>query len=101
MIRTVVAVAAGALLAASCGAAGGGKAALVQKCVKEDGQSEKICQCMADKMEKSVDKDVFRAMIMEAEGKTEEAQKLLQSLPMEKQMSVMGAFSAFECLGQS
>lgn len=89
-------VAAVALLATACGAAGG-KGTLVAKCVKE-GQSQKQCDCMIGKIEKAVDKDVFRAMVMEAEGKVEESQKLLQSLPMEKQMSAMGALSAMECL---
>jgi hypothetical protein len=90
-------VAAIALLATACGAAGGGKGAIVAKCIK-DGESQKVCQCMADKVEKAVDKDVFRAMVMEAEGKVEESQKLLESLPMEKQMTAMGALSALECM---
>jgi hypothetical protein len=98
MIRMVVGVAAAALLAAACGAAGGGKGVLVAQCVKE-GQPQKQCQCMADKVEKAVDKDVFRAMVLEAEGKVEESEKLMASLPMEKQMTAMGALSAIECMG--
>jgi hypothetical protein len=97
MIRMVMGVAAVALLATACGA-GGGKAAIVAKCVKEDGQSQKVCQCMADKVEKAVDKDVFRAIVLEAEGKVEESEKLMASLPMEKQMTAMGALSAIECM---
>jgi hypothetical protein len=89
--------AAGALLAA-CGASGG-KAAFVAKCVKDDGQSQQVCQCMADKIEKSVDKDVFRVMTLEAEGKIEEAQKLQQTLSLEKQMGALGGVAAaMECI---
>jgi hypothetical protein len=98
----VAGVAAIALLATACGAAGGGKGAIVAKCVKDDGMTQKQCQCMADKLEKNVDKDVFRAIVLEAEGKTAESEKLMNSLSMEKQMTAMtAAFSAMECLGVS
>jgi hypothetical protein len=95
-MKKILAMAAIALLAAACGDSGG-KGAMVSKCVKQ-GQSQKTCECIVDKTEKNVDKDVFRAMMLDAEGKTEESQKLMQSLPAEKQMSAMGALSALECV---
>jgi hypothetical protein len=40
--------------------------------------------------------------VLEAEGKTAESEKLMNSLSMEKQMTAMtAAFSAMECLGVS
>ncbi|HVY87773.1 MAG TPA: hypothetical protein VG942_02840 [Hyphomonadaceae bacterium] len=94
-MKKILVVTAIALLAAACG--DNGKTAMVNKCVKE-GQSQKVCDCIVAKMEKSVDKDVFRAMTLDAEGKTEESEKLMKSLPAEKQMSAMGALSALECV---
>src|SRR5262249_28046674 len=78
-MKKILAMTAIALLAAACGDAGG-KSAMVSKCVKQ-GQTQKTCECIVDKTEKNVDKDVFRAMMLDAEGKTEESQKLMQSLP--------------------
>ena len=94
-MKRILAVTALALLATACGDVGG-KSALVSKCVKE-GQTQKVCDCIVDKVEKSVDKDVFRALVLDAQGKSAESEKLMQSLPAEKQMSALGAFSALEC----
>ncbi len=91
MIRIVTTAAAAALLAAACGAAaGGGKGALVAECV-EGGEEKKTCECVANELEKNADKDAFRAMTLEAQGKTEEAEKIISALPMDKQISVATA----------
>lgn len=90
MFRIMTTAAAAALLATACGAAGGGKAALVAECV-EGGEERKTCECVATELEKNADKDAFRAMTLEAQGKTEEAEKIISALPMDKQISVATA----------
>jgi Ni2+-binding GTPase involved in maturation of urease and hydrogenase len=89
MMKLVVAVAA-VLMVASCGAAGGGKAALVKSCVK-GGETKKTCDCVATELQKNADKDVFRAMVLQSEGKDAEAEKIMNALPMEKQFSAASA----------
>jgi hypothetical protein len=83
--KLILAVCAAASLAA-CGAAGGGKSAMVTKCV-DGGEDRKVCTCVADEMEKTLDKEIFQAMLLEAEGKSEEAQKIMSALPLGKQLS--------------
>lgn len=91
MIRIMTTAIAAALLATACGAAaGGGKAALVDACV-DGGEDKKTCECVANELEKNADKDAFRAMTLEAQGKTEEAEKIISGLPMDKQISVATA----------
>jgi hypothetical protein len=90
MIRIVMTAAAAALLASACNAAAGGKGALVAECV-EGGEEKKTCECVANELEKNADKDAFRAMTLEAQGKTEEAEKIISALPMDKQISVATA----------
>jgi hypothetical protein len=90
MIRIVMTAAAAALLASACDASAGGKGALVADCV-ENGEEKQTCECVANELEKNADKDAFRAMTLEAEGKTEEAEKIISALPMDKQISVATA----------
>ena len=78
--------AAAALLASACGAAGGDKTAFVNG-VKE-GEDKKTCDCVATEFEKSIDKDAFHAMALQAQGKTEEADKIMNALPMDKQIAM-------------
>lgn len=78
-----------AVTLAACGAAGG-KAQLAAACKKE-GTDAKVCDCMATEMEKNMDKKVFAAMVQGASGKEEEAQKMLQGLTMEQQMTAATA----------
>ena len=87
MIRILTGTAAAVLLASACGAAGGDKAAFVSGCVKE-GESQKTCDCVATEFEKSIDKDAFHAMALQAQGKTEEADKIMNALPMDKQIAM-------------
>lgn len=94
MFRIVMGAAAAALLASACSAAGGDKTAFVNGCVKE-GEKKETCECVATEFEKSIDKDAFHAMALQAQGKTEEADKIMNALPMDKQIAmatvVMGA----------
>lgn len=79
--------AAAALLASACGAAGGDKAAFVNGCVKE-GEKKETCECVATEFEKSIDKDAFHALALQAQGKAEEADKIMSALPMDKQIAM-------------
>lgn len=83
--RLILALCAAASLAACGAAGGGGKSAMVSKCV-EGGEDRKVCTCVADEMEKTLDKEIFQAMLLEAEGKSEEAQKIMSALPLGKQL---------------
>ncbi len=87
-MRVLFLAMAGAIVLAGCSlAGGGGKATLVSRCVK-DGNDKKACQCMADNAEKTLDKEVFAAMVLGAEGKDEEAQAAISKLPLEKQFTM-------------
>lgn len=90
MIRIVMAAGAAALFASACSAAAGDKAALIESCKKE-GESAKTCECVAGEFEKNLDKDAFHAMALAASGKEEEADKIMNALPMDKQMQMATA----------
>ena len=90
MIRMVLAAGAAALVVSACSAAGGDKAALMASCKKE-GESDKTCSCVANEFEKTLDKQAFHAMALSAQGKNEEADKIMNALPMEKQMQMATA----------
>jgi hypothetical protein len=91
MIRIVMAAAAAAALASACSAAGGGdKAAIIAACTK-DGENKTNCECVANEFEKTLDKDAFHAMALGAQGKEEEADKIMNALPMDKQMQMATA----------
>jgi hypothetical protein len=89
-MRVVILAVAAAGLALSGCSGGGGKAALVEACMKDD-QEKKTCECMADEFEQTLDKDVFNAMVLGAQGKEAEAEKIMNELPMEKQFSIAPA----------
>jgi hypothetical protein len=90
MIRIVMVAAAAAAFASACSAAGGDKAAIVAACTKE-GESQKNCECVATEFEKNLDKEAFHAMALGAQGKEEEADKIMNALPMDKQMAMATA----------
>jgi hypothetical protein len=86
-----VMVSLGALALAGCG---GGKAAMVKSCV-DDGTDRKTCDCIASELERKLDKDVFDAMVLGAQGRDEAAKAAMDKLPIEKQFSIAtGAMSA-------
>jgi hypothetical protein len=82
--KTILAIGV-ALFMAACGAAPNAKSAMIKKCV-EGGETEAICTCVATEMETTLEPEIFKAMTLEAEGKSEEAQKIMQSLPLGKQL---------------
>lgn len=87
MIRFVMAAGVALTTLAACGAAGGGdKQVLVNACVKE-GEPREQCECIAAAMEKHMDKDLLHAAALEAQGKTEEAQKIAEKVGPDKAMA--------------
>jgi len=85
-----MAVTAAAVLASACGAVGGDKQAFVDGCVK-GGDDKKTCECVGTEFEKTIDKQAFHAMALQAAGKTEEADKIINALPLDKQMAMATA----------
>ena len=100
MYRIVMAAVAATMLASACSVAGGDKAAFIAGCVKE-GDDKKTCECAGNEFEKALDKDAFHAMALQAQGKSEEADKIMNALPMDKQIAMataaMGAM--MKCAG--
>lgn len=99
----LMAVVAAGLTVSGCDAiglgGGGDKAELVKACVA-DGEEQKTCDCVADELEKTVDKDAFKAMVLGAQGKDAEAEAIMEGLSMEKQFSVAtGAMGAMAKCG--
>lgn len=78
-------VAASILALAACG---GGKAAMVKSCV-DDGTNQKTCECIATELEEKLDKDVFDALVLGAQGRDEAAKVALEKLPANQQFSVV------------
>lgn len=92
-MKKMVLAAVAALSLVGCGA-GGGKSALIESCAKE-GTDRKKCTCIADEMEKNLDKKVFAAITTAAAGKNEDAQKAIEKLPPDQAMAAgMGMVSA-------
>lgn len=83
MSRSLLA-AAGMLVLAACG---GPNKALVDSCVA-DGMKKGDCACLATEAEKQMDKDVFAAVVLQAEGKEDEANAMMEKMPIEKRFSV-------------
>lgn len=95
------AVAAAGLAVSACGGAGGGKSELVEACVA-DGEDKAQCECIATELEANLDEDVFRAMVLGAQGKEAEAEEIMNDMPMDKQFSVAtGAMAAMMKCGVS
>lgn len=67
--------------------------ALVVSCVK-DGLPEKACKCLADETKKTVDPEVYQAMALAAEGKDNEANALMEKMPIEKRFSVASGITS-------
>ena len=90
MARILMAAAAAAVLASACGAVGGDKQAFIDGCVK-GGDDKKTCECVGTEFEKTIDKQAFHAMALQAAGKAEEADKIINALPLDKQMAMATA----------
>lgn len=77
--------AAGALLLAAC--EDKQQAALVNSCVA-DGMPKDTCGCLAKETKKAVDADAYNAMVLVAQGKSEQANALMEKMPIEKRFTV-------------
>ena len=93
-MKTFVYAAVSALALAGCGAVGGNpKSAMVKACT-EGGDSEKNCTCIADSLEKNLDKPTFRVVANALAAGEEEGGKVMDELPAEQQTKIMGALMA-------
>src|SRR5262245_19101068 len=91
MARILMAAAAAAVMLSACiPGAGGDKQAFIDGCVK-GGDDKKTCECVGTEFEKTIDKQAFHAMALQAAGKTEEADKIINALPVDKQMAMATA----------
>jgi hypothetical protein len=88
-MRKTVLSAVAAIALAGCGVIGGGpKTAMIKACT-DGGESEKDCTCVADKLEKDLDSETFNVVAAALLLTEEEGGSLLETLPIEKQESVM------------
>lgn len=87
-MKKIVLAAVAAVLLTACG--GSPKGAMVKACV-DSGESDKNCSCIADSLEKSLDAPTFKAVATAMAAGEEEGNKMMESLPAEKQGAVMGA----------
>jgi predicted nucleotide-binding protein len=78
-------LAAAAALASACAPENGDRQVLVSACTKE-GLDRKVCECIAEAKQKHMDKDLFRAEVLVAQGKTEEAQAIAEKVDKAKQL---------------
>jgi hypothetical protein len=95
-LRARLPVVAGLLLLAGCGPQLSREEQLIAADCEADGGAAAGCVCMAQRAADELDPDVFRAMVLAAEGREAEAETLLESLPVDRQMS--GVAFALETL---
>jgi len=70
------------------------KASAVEARCIADGEGKELCSCLAKTTEKAVDPHMYQVIVLGAEGKTEEAQALYNSLPAEMQVASSQAIRA-------
>lgn len=95
MYRHALVIAALALGASACTQPVNTKKVLVDRCVS-DGSSAEACECVATEAEASLDEESLKVMVLGAQEKHDEAEALMQSMPLDKQLA-FGAF-AFEAI---
>ena len=82
MTRVSLAAVAVLVLAAGCSEGGAGKEAWIKQCAK-GGDDRKTCTCVADDLQKNLDHQAFKAMLLDAEGKPEEANRIRDKMPVD------------------
>jgi hypothetical protein len=70
------------------------KATAVETRCVADGEPREVCACLAKSTEKVVDPKMYQVIVLGAEGKTDEAQALYNSLPAEMQIASSQAVRA-------
>lgn len=100
MIRAGLAVVA-VLMVSGCGG-GADTSAFVKQC-KQGGDDEKTCSCVAEQLQKNLSPEAFKSVMLDAAGKSEEANKIRSSMPMDKQMAAMTSAvqAAATCAGKA
>jgi hypothetical protein len=93
-IRLLAALALGVTLAA-CSRTPDDREVIVNACV-EDGSSQEACECMAGEAETALSEEGRQVLVLGAQGKDQEAQTLMQSMPLDQQLA-FGTF-AFEAI---
>jgi hypothetical protein len=96
---------------AACGEASKPKTAehvaLVKYC-KSDGGKQKDCECAADKTEELlaqnvISQDMYKALVLEAQGKIEESQAIIESMDVHQQFGQVTAVgdAKMACAGEA
>lgn len=75
-------------LAAGCGDAAVSKEVWIKQCAK-GGDDAKTCTCVADELQKNLSPQAFRAMMLDAAGKPDEASRIRNRMPVDRQMAAM------------
>ena len=88
MTKVSLAAAAVLVLAAGCSDSGAGKEAWIKQCAR-GGDDRKTCTCVADDLQKNLDPAAFKAMMLDAEGKPEDANRIRDKMPVDRQMATM------------
>lgn len=98
MKKIVFAVSAAAFALTACGGGGGGKAALVKECVA-GGESEKTCNCVADKLQADLDSKSFGTLTKAMAAGEDKGEEMIMALPAEEQTKIMTALmgAGFAC----
>lgn len=77
------------LLAVAACSGGNGKSDLIKACVKE-GEDKEMCTCVADSLEKKLDKDTFKLIAKAAKNENAKTDEL-DALPLDEKMAVGAA----------
>lgn len=96
MIRLIAMATVGVIAFSACGEAGTPEhAALVGFC-RSDGGKQPACTCAADRTvqlfkDNRISPDMFRALVLEAEGKADEAEAILQTMSIDEKFAQVTA----------
>jgi hypothetical protein len=86
MVRIGLAAATILVLATACGDGAAGKEAWIKQCAK-GGDDRATCTCVADELQKNLDPEAFKEMTLTAQGKPEQAKKIHDRMPVDRQMA--------------
>jgi hypothetical protein len=82
-------------------------AALVKYC-KSDGGAQKACECAADKTDELlagnvISPEMYKALVLEAQGKTEESEAIIEKMDIHQQFSQVTAVgdAKISCAGEA
>jgi len=90
-MKKFVFAAVAALALTGCGAIGGGEKVAMVKACTESGESQANCTCIADSLEKNLDKETFRMVATAMAAGEEKGSQMMDDIPADKQGAIMGA----------